>query len=85
MLKYLSPLQRNLPEFLLLGLLLVLAVFYGVFAVAAAHSARNGGADFYVTGADPWQSGTHSWQAVNQGQPVNDHRLAFRLAPSATP
>jgi hypothetical protein len=78
MLKYLSPLQRWQPEFMLFGLVFVLALFYGMFAIAAVHSARGGSAEFYVSGANPWQT-------VPATQPAADHRLAFRVPPAATP
>jgi hypothetical protein len=81
MLKYLSPLRRCPPEFFLLALVFVLFVFYGVFAVTAAESARGGNAAFYATGTNPWQQTV----SPGQSQPVSDHRLAFRLAPAATP
>jgi hypothetical protein len=78
MLKYFLPLHRWLPEFMLVSLILVLTLFYGMFAMAAVHSARRGGADFYVSGANPWQT-------VPATQPAADHRLAFRAPPSVTP
>jgi hypothetical protein len=77
MLKYLPPFQRWLPEFMLFGLVLVLALFYGMFAMVAVHSARQGGADFYVSDANPWQT-------APEAKPAAD-RLAFRAAPAATP
>lgn len=78
MLKYFSARRRSLPEFLFLALFLVLALSYGTFAVVAAHSARDGDADFYLTGANPWVT-------ASQVQPPVDHRLAFRTPPSAMP
>jgi hypothetical protein len=78
MLKYSLPFRRWLPEFMLGSLVLVLAVFYGIFAMAAVHSARQGGADFYISGANPWET-------VPATQPAADRRVAFRAAPTATP
>jgi hypothetical protein len=74
MLKYFSSSRRSLPEFLLAGLILVLALSYGAFGVFALHSARSGGTDFYVT--------TNPWEPASPGQAPADHRLAFRAAPS---
>jgi hypothetical protein len=78
MLKYFSPLHRSPPELLMAGLILILALSYGTFAAWALHSARNGGADLYVSSANPWET-------VSQGQPSPDHRLAFRTGTGTTP
>lgn len=79
MLKYFLLIHRNLPECLLAGLVLVLALSYGAFAMVAFHNARNGGAEFFVT-ANPWEPASQS-----QNQPAADHRLAFRVPSSGTP
>jgi hypothetical protein len=78
MLKYFPMLRNNLPESLLAGLAVVLALAYGSLAVLALDSARSGGADFYVSQANPWQG------AGQEATPA-ERRLALRVHPSAMP